>query len=157
MHILDTKRLAKTTINLGNQPCQWQIITKKPHACAMHAKTSKEIIHAIRYLQEKPAITIVLTVLLWFPTFPSPSCSKNPSMPHSPRVLQENSNYPRVWERERERKSGSTTTTRFSCRYWVACMCSSLVLACMAYACGFLVSKCKESKNYPFIPLWLDH
>ena len=31
---------------------------------------------------------------------------------------------------------------KFTCRYQVACMISSLVLACMAYACGFLVVIC---------------
>lgn len=36
-------------------------------------------------------------------------------------------------------KVGSTTTTRFLCRYRVARIISFLVLACMAHACGFLV------------------
>jgi len=33
--------------------------------------------------------------------------------------------------------SGSTNRKRFDCRYQVVCMVSSLVLACMVYACGF--------------------
>ena len=33
----------------------------------------------------------------------------------------------------------STTTSGFACRYRVACMISSLFLACMTYACGYLV------------------
>jgi len=37
-----------------------------------------------------------------------------------------------------ERTMGSEATTDFSCRYQVVCMFSSLVLACMAYACGFI-------------------
>ena len=45
-------------------------------------------------------------------------------------------------EGKHKRKLGSTTTMGFSCRYRVACMFSSLVLACMAYACGFLVMIC---------------
>jgi len=46
--------------------------------------------------------------------------------------------------REGKRKStlGSTSTRSFSCRYRVACMFSSLVFACMAYACGLLVMIC---------------
>jgi len=40
---------------------------------------------------------------------------------------------------KRNRASVSTTTIGFACKYRVACMFSSLVLACMAYACGFLV------------------
>jgi len=39
----------------------------------------------------------------------------------------------------RKRTSGSTTTTGFSCSYQVSCMFSSLILACVAYACGLLV------------------
>ena len=38
-----------------------------------------------------------------------------------------------------KRASRSTTTLDFSCRYRVACMFSSLVLACMEYACGLLI------------------
>ena len=68
----------------------------------MHAKTSEENIHAIRYLQAKPIVVVDTDALLRFNALPFPSCSKNPSMPHPPRVLQENSKYPGVWERERE-------------------------------------------------------
>ena len=54
----------------------------------MHAKTSKEIIHATRYLQAKPAVSADLDVLLCFPTLPLPSCSKS-QVCHTPlRVLQ---------------------------------------------------------------------
>jgi len=42
--------------------------------------------------------------------------------------------YKRTW--------GSTTTTRFSCRYLVACMFTHLVFPCMEYACGLLVMIC---------------
>ena len=41
-----------------------------------------------------------------------------------------------------KRTSGSTTTMGFSCRYRVACIISSLVLACMTHACGFLLMIC---------------
>ena len=71
-------------------------MTNKPHAYAMHAKTSEEKIHATQYLQEKPIVVVDLDVLLCFPSLPFPSCSKHPSMPHSPRVLQEKSKCPRV-------------------------------------------------------------
>jgi len=53
----------------------------------MHAKTSKEIIHATWYLQEKPVVAA---------TLPSPSCSKSKVCHIPPKVLQENSKYPRV-------------------------------------------------------------
>ena len=57
----------------------------------------------------------------------------------------------RVWHtwilgarRKRKRRKvqegiGINNYIRFSCRYQVACMIYSLVLECMAYACGFLV------------------
>ena len=45
-------------------------------------------------------LTVDPDVLLCFPALPLPSYSKHPSMPHSPRVLQENSKCPRVYERE---------------------------------------------------------
>ena len=57
----------------------------------------------------------------------------------------------RVWHTwifgaRRQRKSrkvqegiGINNYIGFSCKYRVACMLSSLVLACMAHACGFLV------------------
>ena len=38
MVIQEMERLGKTIVNPGNLPCQRQIITKKPQACAMHAK-----------------------------------------------------------------------------------------------------------------------
>ena len=38
-----------------------------------------------------------------------------------------------------KRKSRLAVKVGFSCRYQVACMFSSLVLACMTYACGLLV------------------
>jgi len=34
--------------------------------------------------------------LLCFPSLPFPSFAKNPSIPYPPRVVQENSNYPRI-------------------------------------------------------------
>ena len=70
-------------------------MTKNPHAYYMHAKTSEENIHATQYLQVKPIVVVDLDILLRFLALPFPSCSKTPSMPHSPRVLQENSKYPR--------------------------------------------------------------
>jgi len=52
----------------------------------------------------------------------------------------------RVLEKEGKGREGKyktklklATTSGFACKYWVACMFSSLVLACMAYACGLLV------------------
>ena len=39
-------------------------MTNKPHAYAMHAKTSEENIHATRYLQEKPVVVVDPDVLL---------------------------------------------------------------------------------------------
>jgi len=38
-----------------------------------------------------------------------------------------------------KRTSKSIATKGFACKYQVACMSSLLVLACSAYACGFLV------------------
>jgi len=71
-------------------------MTNKPHAYAMHAKTSEENIHATWYLQEKPVVAVDPDVLLYLPALPFPSCSKNLSVSHPLRVLQENSKYPRV-------------------------------------------------------------
>ena len=70
----------------------------------MHAKTSKEIIYATQYLQEKYVVAVDPDVLLHFIALPFLSWSKYPNMPHSPRFIQENSKYPVVWERERERE-----------------------------------------------------
>ena len=72
------------------------MMTKIPHAYAMHAKISEKNIHATRYLQENPIVAADPDALLHFLAPPFPSCSKNPSMPHHPRVLQENSKSPRV-------------------------------------------------------------
>jgi len=68
----------------------------KPHANAMHAKTSEENIHATQYLQAKLVVAADPNVLLRFPALPLPSCSKHPSIPHSPIVLQKNSKCLRV-------------------------------------------------------------
>jgi len=76
------------------------MMTNKPHAYAMHAKTIEENIYKTWYLQEKPTVVADLDVLLRFPSLPLPSCSKIPNMEHPPRVLQENSKCPRVRERE---------------------------------------------------------
>ena len=57
----------------------------------MHAKNNEENIHAIQYLQEKLVVVVELNALLNFHALPFPSFSKTPSMPHSSRVLQENS------------------------------------------------------------------
>jgi len=62
----------------------------------MHAKASEENIYATWYLQEKLDIIVNPDVLLRFPAIPLPYFSKHPSMPHSPRVLQENSKCLRV-------------------------------------------------------------
>ena len=70
----------------------------------MHSKTSEENIHVTQYLQEKHVVVADPNVSLHFLSLPSPSYSKTPSMPHSPRLLQENSKYPRVWERRIERE-----------------------------------------------------
>jgi len=64
-------------------------MTKNPHAYVMHAKTSEENNYATWYLQGKPIVVVDHNVLLHFPALPFPSCSKNPSIPHPPRVLQE--------------------------------------------------------------------
>jgi len=71
-------------------------MTNKPHAYAMHAKTSEENMHATWYMQEKLIVDVDPGVLLDFPTLPLPSYSKHISMPHSPIVLQKKSKFPRV-------------------------------------------------------------
>ena len=53
-----------------------------------------------------------------------------------------------------KRTPGSTTTTSFDCRYQVTCMFSSLFLAWMVYACGFLVMICHS--HLGFIGLTVD-
>ena len=67
----------------------------------------------------------------------------------------------RVWHtwipgarRKRKRRKsqegiGIKSYIKFSCKYRVACMISSLVLACMAYACGFLVVICHWHGGLP--------
>ena len=72
----------------------------KPHACVVHAKTSKEIIHATRSLKEKPNVVIDPAVLLPFPTLPFPSCSKFQVCDTPPRVLQETLSF-QEYERKR--------------------------------------------------------
>jgi len=67
----------------------------------MHAKNREENIYATLYMQAKFVVAIDPNVLLCFPNLPLSFGSKTPSMPHSPRALQENSRCPRVWERER--------------------------------------------------------
>ena len=125
MDIQDMESLWKSTFNPGSPPCQWQIMTKKPHAYSMHAKTSDKNIHATRYLQTKYDVVVDLDVLFFFPYFPFPSCSKNPSMPHSPRVLQETVSV-QEYERERERENESFKTeltkrlpTNWSENWWI--------------------------------------
>ena len=103
------ERLGKSTTNPGNPPRQWQIMTNEPHAYAMNAKTSGENIHETWCLQEKLVVAIDPNVLLHFLALPFPYFSKTPSMPHSPRVLQEHSKCPRVWERERIMRESSNT------------------------------------------------
>jgi len=68
----------------------------------MHAKTSEENIHATWYLQQNHVVVVDPHVLLCFPTLPLPYLSKNPSMPHPPRVLQEKNKYLGVLERDKE-------------------------------------------------------
>ena len=58
-------------------------MTYKPHAYAMHSKTSEENIHATWYFQENLVIAVDLDVFLNFPSLPFHSSSKTPSMPHS--------------------------------------------------------------------------
>ena len=55
----------------------------------MHAKTSKEIIHATWYLQAKGIVTFDPDDLLCFPIFPLPSCSKFQVCHTALRLLQE--------------------------------------------------------------------
>jgi len=62
----------------------------------MHVENNKKIIHATRYLQEKPTVAIDPVVLLRFPIFPLPSCSRSQVCHTPPRVLQENSKCTRV-------------------------------------------------------------
>jgi len=50
----------------------------------MHAKISEGNIHARKY-----DVIVDPDVILCVPTLPSPSCFKNPSMPHTLIVLQE--------------------------------------------------------------------
>ena len=76
-------RLGKSIVNLGNPPYQWQIMTNKPYAYSMHAKTSEENRPTTRYLEEKLIVVVDPNVLLCFPALPLPSHSKTPSMPHS--------------------------------------------------------------------------
>lgn len=83
MAIYDMARLGKTTVNLGNPPCQCWIITKQPHGYAIHAKTSKEIIHATQYMQGKTVVVAGFNVLQEF--------------------SKKNCKCPRVGEREREK------------------------------------------------------
>ena len=71
-------------------------MTQKPHAYAMHAKTSEENIHATQYLQNKYVVVVDPDDLLYSPALPLPSFLKYPTMRHPPRVLQENFKYPRV-------------------------------------------------------------
>ena len=108
MVIQEMVSLGKSTVNLGNLPCQWMIMTNKPHAYSLHAKTSEENIHATRYLQEKPDVVANPNVLLHFLSLPLPSCSKNPSMQHSPRMLKETLSV-QEYGRERERIEESST------------------------------------------------
>ena len=65
----------------------------------MHAKTSKEIIHATRYVQEKSVVAVDLDFLLRFPTFPLLSFSKS-KLCHN---ALGNSKCARVREREYKR------------------------------------------------------
>ena len=55
----------------------------------MHAKTSEEKIHATRYMQKTTIVVVDPDVLLHVISLPLPYFPKTPSMPHSPRVLQE--------------------------------------------------------------------
>jgi len=52
-------------------------MTYKPHAYAMHTKTSEEKIHKNQYLQAKPIIDDDLDGNLCFPTLPLPYCTQN--------------------------------------------------------------------------------
>jgi len=100
------ERISKYTINLSNPPCKWEIMTNKPHAYAMNAKTSEETINENRYLQEKHVVVVDPDVLLHFPPLHFPYWSKIQSLTHPPRLLQEKSKCPKVWEGEnRERAS----------------------------------------------------
>lgn len=90
------ERLGKSIVNLGHPPCQWHIMTNKPHGYPKHAKTSEENTHTNRYLQEKPIVAADPDILLHFPALPFPSCSKTPSMPHSSKSYPRNSKFPRV-------------------------------------------------------------
>lgn len=74
----------------------------------MHDKASKEIIHETWYLQEKYVVVVDPNVLLHFPALTLPSFSKSQVCHIPPRVLQEKTKFPRVWERERENKSSKT-------------------------------------------------
>ena len=56
---------------------------QKPHAFSMHAKTSKEIVHATWYLKEKLIVVADPDVLLCLPALPFPYYSKTPTIPHS--------------------------------------------------------------------------
>ena len=42
----------------------------------------------------------------------------------------------------KRKRTSVSTTTDFVCRYKFACMFSSLVLACMQYACSFFIMIC---------------
>lgn len=75
---------------------------QETHACAMHAKTSKEIINVTRYLQPKLVVFVYPAVLFHFLDFPLPSRSKSQVCLTSPRVDQEKSLGVQEYERERE-------------------------------------------------------
>jgi len=66
----------------------------------MHSKTSKEIMHATPYLQEKPIVVFDPDVLLCFPNFPFPSYSKSQVCQTPPKMFQETLS---VQEYERDR------------------------------------------------------
>jgi len=57
----------------------------------MNAKTSKDIIQATQYLQEKIGVAIDPDVFWHFPALPLPSRSKSKVCHTPPRILQENS------------------------------------------------------------------
>lgn len=60
------------------------------------AKLVKKSYMQLGITARKSDVVADANAFLCFPILPLPSCFKNLSMPHPPRVLEENSKYPRV-------------------------------------------------------------
>ena len=71
-----------------------------------HNEETTCICHACNSIPaRKSDVAVDANDFLCFLALPLPSCSKNPIMPHPPRVLQENSKYPRGCKRENNERA----------------------------------------------------